>query len=191
MQAVDLTRRAPRSPRVRLGGFVILPRMLDKGRATVNNKAGEYHFNCPLDQRFLDFVGIKAEPLKKQLAQGKGDGEMLAWIQANAKFKRSPIEIAAWSVLMEQRAPADWNPGSISAKCTPPPRPNARTWRPGLTCWTWMILSPSAARPDAEAGPTRIAQRVTLPPAFANSRRKKSPCRGRPPRPAGWRSRPR
>ncbi|HXR06395.1 MAG TPA: DUF5069 domain-containing protein [Candidatus Acidoferrum sp.] len=107
IQAVDLTRRAPRSPRVRLGGFVILPRMLDKGRATVNNKAGEYHFNCPLDQRFLEFVGLKAEPLKKQLAQGKGDGEMLAWIQANAKFKRSPIEITAWSVLMEQRAPAD------------------------------------------------------------------------------------
>ena len=54
MQAIDLTQRPPRSPRVRLGGYVILPRMLDKGRATINNKAGEYHFNCPLDQRFLD-----------------------------------------------------------------------------------------------------------------------------------------
>ena len=32
--APDLTQRPPRSPRVRLGGFVILPRMLDKGRAT-------------------------------------------------------------------------------------------------------------------------------------------------------------
>ncbi|MGA2555621.1 MAG: DUF5069 domain-containing protein, partial [Verrucomicrobiota bacterium] len=47
MQAVDLTQRPPRSPRVRLGGYVILPRMLDKGRAAINNKAGEYHFNCP------------------------------------------------------------------------------------------------------------------------------------------------
>ena len=107
IQAVDLTQRPPRSPRVRLGGYVILPRMLDKGRATINNKAGEYHFNCPLDQRFLEFVGIKAEPLKKQLAQGKGDGEMLVWIQANAKFKRSPVEIAAWSAFAEQRVPTD------------------------------------------------------------------------------------
>ena len=30
---MDLTKRAPRSGRVRLGGYVILPRMLDKGRA--------------------------------------------------------------------------------------------------------------------------------------------------------------
>ena len=107
MQTLDLTQRPPRSPRVRLGGYVILPRMLDKGLATINKKAGEYHFNCPLDQRFLTYVGIKAEALKKQLGQGKGDGEMLAWIEANAKFKRSPVEIAAWSVFMEQRGPSD------------------------------------------------------------------------------------
>jgi len=36
--APDLTQRPPRSPRVRLGGYVILPRMLDKGRATINGK---------------------------------------------------------------------------------------------------------------------------------------------------------
>ena len=35
----DLTQFPPRSPRVRLGGYAILPRMLDKGRATVA-KAG-------------------------------------------------------------------------------------------------------------------------------------------------------
>jgi hypothetical protein len=32
---------------------------------------------------------------------------MLAWIEANAKFKRSPVEIAAWSAFSEQRVPAD------------------------------------------------------------------------------------
>src|ERR1039457_7211239 len=34
IQTFDLTKQAPRSPRVRLGGFVILRRCLDKGRAT-------------------------------------------------------------------------------------------------------------------------------------------------------------
>ena len=48
----DLTKQPPRSPRVRLGGYVILPRMLDKGRATVAGKNGEYHYACPLDRRF-------------------------------------------------------------------------------------------------------------------------------------------
>jgi hypothetical protein len=32
-QAPDLTQRAPRSPRLKLGGSVLLPRILDKERA--------------------------------------------------------------------------------------------------------------------------------------------------------------
>ena len=103
----DLTKQPPRSPRVRLGGYAILPRCLDKGRATIAGKNGEYHFACPLDQRFLEFAGIDAETLKKQLADGKGDGEILEWVQANAKNKRSEVEIAEWSALAERRAPAD------------------------------------------------------------------------------------
>jgi hypothetical protein len=105
--APDLTQRPPRSPRVRLGGYVILPRMLDKGRATIAGKHGEYHFDCPTDQRLLGFVGISAEALKKQLAAGKGDGEILQWIEKNAKHKRAESEIATWSAHCEQRAPAD------------------------------------------------------------------------------------
>lgn len=103
----DLTKQAPRSPRVRLGGFVTLPRMLDKGRAEINGKNGEYHYNCPLDQRLLSFLGLDAEALKKELAAGKGDGEILEWIQKNAKHQRSDAEIAAWSAQAEQRAPSD------------------------------------------------------------------------------------
>jgi len=103
----DLTQQAPRSARVRLGGFVILPRMLDKCRATLEGKNGEYHFNCPLDQRFLSFVGIDAEALKAEVATGKGDGEILNWILANASNKPNDAEIAAWSAYAEQRVPSD------------------------------------------------------------------------------------
>jgi hypothetical protein len=105
--APDLTQRPPRSPRVRLGGFVILPRMLDKGRATVVGKHGEYNYACPMDCRLLDLLGVKADALKKQLAAGKGDTEILQWIQKNAKRKVTEPEIAAWSAYQEQRAPAD------------------------------------------------------------------------------------
>ena len=103
----DLTKQPPRSPRVRLGGYAILPRCLDKGRATIVGKNGEYHFNCPLDQRWLGFVGIDPEALKKELAAGKGDGEILEWIDQNAKHKRTEVEIAAWSAYAEQRVPTD------------------------------------------------------------------------------------
>ncbi len=105
--APDLTKQPPRSPRVRLGGYAILPRMLDKGRATINGKNGEYHFNCPLDQRFTSFAGIDAEALKKELAAGKGDGEILEWIEKNAKNKHSEVEIREWSAYAAMRVPSD------------------------------------------------------------------------------------
>jgi len=105
----DLTKHPPRSPRVRLGGYVILPRILDKGRAVIAGTNGEYNYACPLDSEFLDFVGIDPEAMKAELAKGKGDGEMLEWINANAKHRRTPSEIAAWSAYQEQRAPSDWD----------------------------------------------------------------------------------
>jgi hypothetical protein len=105
--APDLTRQPPRSARVRLGGYAILPRMLDKGRATIDGKNGEYHFNCPLDQRFLAFAGVSADAVKKELAKGKGDAEILEWIEKNAKHKHGPVEINAWSNFAEQRVPQD------------------------------------------------------------------------------------
>src|SRR5215813_3377874 len=107
IHSLDLTKQPPRSPRVRLGGYAILPRMLDKGRATINGNHGEYKYACPLDERFFDFVGIDPAALKKQLASGKGDWEILEWIQSNAKHARTEPESAAWSDFAERRVPAD------------------------------------------------------------------------------------
>ena len=103
--APDLTQRPPRSPRTRLGGYALLPRMLDKGRATAVGKNGEYHFNCPLDQHILNFAGINADQLLAELKTGKGDGEILEWITANAKNKRSAWEIQQWSDYQDRRGP--------------------------------------------------------------------------------------
>jgi len=105
ISAPDLTKQPPRSTRVRLGNYALLPRALDKGRATLIGKNGDYHYACPLDQRLLDFLGIEAEPLKAQLAEGKGDGEILEWIKANQKNTHSDEEIAAWSATIDVRGP--------------------------------------------------------------------------------------
>ena len=105
--APDLTQRPPRSPRVRLGGYVLLPRMLDKGRATLAGINGPYKYACPLDQRFLSFAGIDPEHLREQLALGKGDSDILEWVNANSATKPSEWQIAQWSTYIEQRAPGD------------------------------------------------------------------------------------
>jgi hypothetical protein len=55
ISAPDLTKRPPRSPRQRLGGYALLPRMLDKGRAEIAGTRGEYHYNCPSTNAFSTF----------------------------------------------------------------------------------------------------------------------------------------
>ena len=102
---IDLTQRPPRSFRVRSGNYVVLARMLDKGRATLAKKNGEYHYDCATDQRLAQFLGFDPDALLKELATGKGDGEMLEWVRAHSKTPRSPWEIEAWSAFMEKRAP--------------------------------------------------------------------------------------
>src|SRR5688500_1954073 len=104
LPATDLSQRPPRSSRCRLGNYALLPRALDKCRATLAGINGPYHYNCPLDQQVLSFAGIDAEQLKQEVASGKSDGEILEWIKAN-EIKRSPDEIAAWSAYQDTRRP--------------------------------------------------------------------------------------
>ena len=93
---------------MRLGGYVILPRMLDKGRATIAEQNGEYHYACPIDQHVLNYTGIDPDRLKEELAAGKGDSEILEWVETNARNKHTPWEVAQWSAYHETRAPADY-----------------------------------------------------------------------------------
>jgi hypothetical protein len=105
MYSLDLTQRPPRSPKARLGGYALLPRMLDKCRAELAGKAGSFHYACPNDQRILTFLGVDPAAVKAEIAKGIGDGEALAWIQANQKHARTPEEIEAWSDAQDKRKP--------------------------------------------------------------------------------------
>ncbi len=102
---IDLTQRPPRSMRQRLGGLVLLPRIIDKGRATLVGKNGEYNFNSYTDQFLVRFLGLDLNVLLKELEAGKGDGEVLEWVHSNARTPRTPWEISAWSAYMDTRGP--------------------------------------------------------------------------------------
>ena len=84
---------------------MVLARILDKGRAELAGTAGEYKYNNPGDYHWFRFTGITPEALKAELATGKGDGEMLAWIEQNAPHKRTPWEIHQWSAYFNERGP--------------------------------------------------------------------------------------
>lgn len=107
LSAPDLTRHPPRSPRVKLGGFVHLPRLLDKARAAAAGKLGEFSYPCPLDNRFFAFTGLDAGALLAEAKQGRSDTEMLAWVMANLNPKRQPWEISAWSDYLTALSPGD------------------------------------------------------------------------------------
>ncbi len=94
--ALDLNTAFPRSPRAKLGPYVVAARTLDKCRAVLNGANGEYHFGCPLDDFFFNFTGIAVEAFRDQVATGASDDEMAAWIEANAK-PRETKEIIQWN----------------------------------------------------------------------------------------------
>jgi hypothetical protein len=102
---INLTQRPPRSFRVRLGNYVILARMLDKGRAPIAGKNGDYEYNSTTDQRLVQFLGFDPDAMLEELATGKGDGEILEWVQSHSKTPRAPWEIEVGSAFMEKRGP--------------------------------------------------------------------------------------
>lgn len=85
--AKDLSKEPPRSPRVRLGGYALMARMSDKGRADINGTVGEYHFACPLDSRLFEFKGVNADEVRKVLASGASDEELLSWFNSHGTPK--------------------------------------------------------------------------------------------------------
>jgi hypothetical protein len=101
LNAPNLTQRAPRSPRVRLGGYAMLPRVLDKARALLVSQQGDYKYGNPMDQHFFQFAGIAQDALLEQVKTGAGDWELLQWVNANATTKRAAHEIRAWSAYLE------------------------------------------------------------------------------------------
>jgi len=104
--AKDLTREAPRSPRARLGSYVLMARMIDKGRATLAGTAGEYHFDCPVDNMLFSFKGVKGEEVRDVLVSGASDDEILAWFNTHGAPK-SEAEVKAWAAGTEASSPHD------------------------------------------------------------------------------------
>jgi hypothetical protein len=104
--AKNLSREAPRSPRVRIGDYVLMARMVDKGRATINGTNGEYHFNCPLDNLLFAFKGVTGEQVRAILASGMDDAEVLAWFNTHGTPKNG-MEIKDWSDRTEAQRPFD------------------------------------------------------------------------------------
>jgi hypothetical protein len=74
-----------------LGGYVFLPRLIDKVRLHAQGKLPpEYVGNLlkpglTLDGRLLTFTGLNAEALRRAILTSKTDVEIFAWVERHAK----------------------------------------------------------------------------------------------------------
>lgn len=128
--APDLKKGYPRSPGAQLGGFVLLPRVIDKCRAVIAGTEGEYKFNCPLDRQFFDFTGVDAELFRSRVAEGASDEEILAWVKEETT-QLSEEQILTWSYQQRTRRPQDAETQAYYEKMRlelAPNNPYVETW---------------------------------------------------------------
>ncbi len=98
----------PKSPQEKVGGIVYFGRMVEKIRQLA---AGELppdlHANLGkgFDERCVDFLGVKYEDLRAQVAGGLSDQQALEWCFANGT-KPTDGQIEVWNGFMSKRG---WN----------------------------------------------------------------------------------
>jgi hypothetical protein len=87
MSSIDLTTGYPRSPRERLLGLPMLPRAIDKARASLAGSIGEYLFGekSPFDMALLDFLGLSPAVFLEGVKSSPDDTAMAKWLKTRAR----------------------------------------------------------------------------------------------------------
>jgi hypothetical protein len=93
-----------RSPREKLGGYLLLPRLIDKVRLSAEGTLPQEYrenvlkpgFALSLDARLLTFTGLEAEALRQAILSSDSDEAVLAWVEQHAK-PHSEEEKQAWA----------------------------------------------------------------------------------------------
>lgn len=105
--AKDLRKDYPRSPRAKLGGYVIAARCADKCRAFLLGMNGEYsYWPCSLANQWFSFAGITPDQFKDIVSTGATDEELATWIAGASKIKDAG-EVMKWNNAMRDTRLSD------------------------------------------------------------------------------------
>jgi hypothetical protein len=95
----------PRSPYERLGGYVHLPRLIDKARLHRQGLLDGYNYkSVGFDKHLLAFLKVDPDAFEKAVNELEDDNAVLAWVLENA-VRRPPEEIEQWNQAMISRHP--------------------------------------------------------------------------------------
>ena len=95
----------PRSPYERLGGYVHLPRLIDKARRHRQGLLHGYNYqSLGFDKHLLAFLKVDPDAFEKVVNELDDDAAILAWVRRNA-LSHKPEEVEQWNQAMITRHP--------------------------------------------------------------------------------------
>ncbi len=95
----------PRSPYERLGGYVHLPRLIDKARLHSKGLLNGYNYKTTgFDKHLLTFLKLNPDAFEETANRLDDDDAILQWVQKNA-VTHSADEIEQWNQAMISRHP--------------------------------------------------------------------------------------
>ncbi len=84
MEPLDLSKAPPRSPKLQLDGLAMMPRTIDKLRASLpGGNMGDYRIDG-FSRRMLEMLGITEEQLRDAIASAKSDEDVSEWLREHA-----------------------------------------------------------------------------------------------------------
>ena len=95
----------PRSPYERLGGYVHLPRLIDKAKLHRKGLLNGYNYKTVgFDKHLLAFLKLDPDAFEEAVNRIDDDANILCWIEEQGA-KHSPEAIEEWNQAMISRAP--------------------------------------------------------------------------------------
>lgn len=95
----------PRSPYEKLGGYVHLPRLIDKAKLHRQGLLNGYNYKTVgFDKHLLAFLKLDPDAFEEAANRLESDSAILQWVEANAK-KHTPESIEHWNGEMVSRHP--------------------------------------------------------------------------------------
>ncbi|HEY0793826.1 MAG TPA: DUF5069 domain-containing protein [Chthoniobacterales bacterium] len=95
----------PRSPYAQLGGYVHLPRLIDKARLHHQGLLVGYNYKTSgFDRHLLAFLGVDGDTFEAKANEFTSDDLIWDWLRATG-VSRTPAEIQAWNDGMISQRP--------------------------------------------------------------------------------------
>ena len=100
-----MQRLHPRSPYEKLGGYVHLPRLIDKARLHRKGLLDGYNYKTVgFDKHLLTFLKLDGDAFEEVANRVDSDDAILTWVRENAA-RHSPEAIEHWNEAMISRYP--------------------------------------------------------------------------------------